>query len=419
MKSVISKFFLATFILAGTLMYAQQPAMQFFRPNDARGLNVFEAGKEDTVPFTGVKVRVGGDYAIQYQALSHENSSLADTLVELGSNVNLPTANLNLDVQLYDGVRLHIRTYLSSRHHAEAWVKGGYMRVDKLDFIKEGFAEDLMKVLSIRVGMDEYNYGDVHFRRSDNGRAIFNPFVGNYIMDAFSTEPFIEFTAQKDGWLGVFGVTNGRLNQSAKPGDDGMVIFGKAGYDKQLNDDLRVRLTGSFYSSTDESTRDYLYGGDRAGSRYYSVYEGINGGNRGDFSGRFNTGYGSQTAFQINPFVKFQGLEFFGVYENVSNGDDAVGGDFTQLGAELLYRFGKNENFYVGGRFNNVSGEQSDNAATQEIQRINAGAGWYMTKNIMIKAEYVTEERTGDGWLGGNYEGGAFDGAMLEAVISF
>ena len=34
----------------------------------------------------------------------------------------------------------------------------------------------------------EINYGDAHFRRSDNGNAIYNPFVGNYIMDAFTTE---------------------------------------------------------------------------------------------------------------------------------------------------------------------------------------------------------------------------------------
>ena len=40
----------------------------------------------------------------------------------------------------------------------------------------------------VRVGHMEINYGDAHFRRSDNGNAIYNPFVGNYIMDAFTTE---------------------------------------------------------------------------------------------------------------------------------------------------------------------------------------------------------------------------------------
>ena len=45
-----------------------------------------------------------------------------------------------------------------------------------------------MQIVTVRVGHFEINYGDAHFRRSDNGNAIYNPFVGNYIMDAFTTE---------------------------------------------------------------------------------------------------------------------------------------------------------------------------------------------------------------------------------------
>ncbi|MDV7392919.1 hypothetical protein RZS08_16230, partial [Arthrospira platensis SPKY1] len=121
---------------------------------------------------------------------------------------------MNLDVQLQDGVRMHLRTYLSSRHHTEAWVKGGHIQMDNLDFISEGFLSGLMKNARIRIGMDDINYGDSHFRRSDNARGIFNPFVGNYIMDSFTTEVFGEFTYLKDGFIGVLGVTNGKLNQS-------------------------------------------------------------------------------------------------------------------------------------------------------------------------------------------------------------
>ena len=259
----------------------------------------------------------------------------------------------------------------------------------------------------------EINYGDVHFRRSDNARAIFNPFVGNYIMDAFTTEPFAELTIQSSGFIGVLGATNGRLNQSVTSTDEGFVIFGKLGYDKQLNDDLRIRLTGSFYSSSDKSTRDYIYGGDRAGSRYYAVAEGSN------FSGRYNPRFSYLTSFQINPFVKFQGFEFFGVYEVANNGDDATGGGFTQLGAEALYRFGADEQWYLGGRYNSVSGEVNDNASTVEISRVNVGAGWFLTKNVLTKIEYVNQKYDGSGFDGTLYQGGEFDGIVIEAAISF
>src|SRR3970040_169615 len=104
-------------LVAGILVSAkaQERNLQYWRPNDQRGQNVYEASKEDTAAFDKMKVRIGGDFAIQFQSLNQSNSE--GNLVELGSDFNLPTANLNVDVQLLDGVRMHLRTYLSSRNH--------------------------------------------------------------------------------------------------------------------------------------------------------------------------------------------------------------------------------------------------------------------------------------------------------------
>ncbi len=413
--------FLALFLLSSVASFAQvdlRSPLQYRRDAGKKGINVFETSKADTVIFEGINVRVGGDFALQFQGLSHENSIVGDPLVDLASNFSLPTANLNLDVQLADGMRLHLRTYLSSRHHTESYVKGGYLQMDKLDFIKEGFLSELMEIATIRVGMDQINYGDAQFRRSDNAMTIYNPFVSNYIMDAFTTEPFFELTLQPSDFIFVAGVTNGRLNQSPVKGDDGMVIYSKVGWEKQMNDDLRLRLTGSLYSSSDKSTRDYIYGGDRAGGRYYSTLATVaNGGS--DFDPRFNPGFGYQTAIQFNPFVKFKGLEFFGVMEFVNNGNDAVGGSFTQVGLEGLYRFGMNEQWYFGGRYNNVSGEKSDLASTNEINRMNLGGGWFMTNNVLVKLEYVNQEYSGAGFTNSRFQDGKFNGVVLEAAISF
>lgn len=419
MKNLIRSLFtmvLTLFVAVGVM--AQSVTIDHYRPAGMEGLNVFEAPKTINTEFDGIRVLVGGDFAIQLQGLSQTNSG--DSLAELSNNFNLPTANLNIDVQLEKGVRLHMRTYMSSRHHVEGWVKGGYIQFDNLDFIQEGLAEEFMESFRIKVGMDDINYGDTHFRRTDNARAIYNPFVGNYLMDAFTTEPFMEFTYLKNGIIGVLGFTNGRLNQSPTPGDDGFVMYGKLGYDSQINDDLRVRLTGSFYNSNDEGTRDYLYNGDRAGARYYNVTTGS------DFAGRFVPGFaggrtpvanrGYLTAIQVNPFVKFQGLEFFGVFENVSNGD--ADGSYTQLGTELLYRLGENENFYLGGRFNSVKGEASGTAATQEVSRLNIGAGWFLTNNVLAKFEFVSQSYDA-GFDGTELQGAEFDGFMIEAVIGF
>src|SRR5680860_1688630 len=154
MKKPIRIILVALFSAISWMNYAQERSLQFIRPAGQDGVNVFESPKEDTVNFEGVKVHLGGAFAIQFQSLSNENRE--NNLTELGSDFNLPTANLDIDAQLYDGIRMHLRTYLSSRHHQEAWVKGGHIQIDKLDFVKPGFLEGLMESISIRIGLDEY-----------------------------------------------------------------------------------------------------------------------------------------------------------------------------------------------------------------------------------------------------------------------
>lgn len=400
---------------------AQNRDLDNYRQPDKRGVNVFESPKDTASTFDGVKVRVGGASTLQYQALDHENATGAEALIPIGNNFNLATANLDLDVALAKGVRMHLRTYLSSRHHPEPYVKGGYFQIDNLDFIKEGLLAETMKYVTINIGHMENNYGDAHFRRSDNAQAIYNPFVGNYIMDAFTTEVGAEVYFRKNGFISMIGATNGKLNQGANaPSATSPSVMAKLGYDKQLNTDLRFRITGSIYNSA-HSARTYLYGGDRAGSRYYFVMEPVGATSAGNYSsGLVTPGFTNKlTAIMVNPFVKYKGFEFFGLFETVSGRTFAETDrrNFTQLGADLLYRFGKDENLYVAGRYNSVSGELN---ATQDIdvQRVSLGAGWFMTKNILAKVEYVNQ--TYDGYApGSRFDGGKFSGFIAEAVISF
>ncbi|MBD3616096.1 MAG: hypothetical protein HUJ22_05935 [Gracilimonas sp.] len=428
MKS-LTKYFtmlLMTFIVgafATTLQAQERNNIQYYTPPTQAGLNVFEAPFTTDVEFDGVYVRIGGSNTLQFQGLSHEND--ANSLDDLESNFNLATSNLDFDVALAPGMRMHLRTYLSSQHHAEAWVKGGYLQIDSFDFIEEGFLSSLSDNIRIKVGHMENNYGDNHFRRSDNGAAILNPFVGNYIMDSFTTEVGAEVYYYTGDIFGMVGLTNGKLNQSTVEGavDTKPSFLAKLGYDSQVNDDLRIRLTGSMFRVS-QNASIYLYSGDRAGSRYYNVIE------PGNFrSGRFAPSFavssrapggpiaGEMTAIMINPFVKFQGLEFYGVFENTSgaidNGEDTR--SYTQLGAELLYRFGAGEDFYLGTRYNTVSGEEP-NGDEIDISRINIGGGWFMTENVMTKLEYVKQSYDG---FTGDYAGAEFSGIMLEAVISF
>jgi hypothetical protein len=363
----MKKIFLSLFLTATVLFLAgprfagaqteslhNPTGLQFWRPYDARGVNVFEHPREDTTIFTGVKVRIGGAFAQQFQALNHENTAtlvggeVVNPLVaEIGPGFNLATANLHFDAQFADGVRMNLITYLSSRNHPETWVKGGYFWIERLPFMNSPFLDQLMEHVTLRIGHFGINYGDAHFRRTDNAHAMHNPFVGNYIMDAFTTEIGGEVYVRSGGLLAMAGVTGGEIRGNVRDPDNRKPsLLGKLGYDTMVNPATRLRLTGSVYH-TAGSISNTLYGGDRAGSRYYDVMGG------GNFSGRVNPGMRDRiTAVQINPFVQFAGLELFGILERASGRahNEAENRVWNQYAGEALYRFGPQNQFYLGGR---------------------------------------------------------------------
>src|SRR5208337_431775 len=207
--------------------------------------------------FDTLTVKIGADFGIQYQNLyQYADSALAP----VGTGFNLPEANLIIDGYLARGIRVNMMDYLSTRHHDAGIVKGGFIQLDRLPFMHNDFLDKMMDNITIKVGDMELNYGDEHFRRTDNGRLVRNAFVGNYIMVAFTTAPAIEvFCKNKSGWLGLIGVTTGDVNQYLNQYNattktytpinaaNQLGIYGKIGFDKQLTPDLRIRLTLSGY----------------------------------------------------------------------------------------------------------------------------------------------------------------------------
>ena len=119
---------------------------------------------------------------------------------------------------------------MSSHHHNEFWVKGGYFQIDKVGFLNSELMDKLWKNLTLKVGHMEINYGDAHFRRNDGGNTMYNPFIENNIMDAFSTEIGGELYWQKSGWIAMIGITDGEIQGSVtKPNDRKPSIYGKLG----------------------------------------------------------------------------------------------------------------------------------------------------------------------------------------------
>jgi hypothetical protein len=405
----------------------------YWRPYDQNGINVFETSKaSDSITYDGLRIRVGAGFTQQFQGLKHSNINIPEgtnKLYPLTAGFNTSMANLNIDVQLAEGIRLNLVTYLSSRHHNEAWVKGGYIQIDKLPF-KGKFWDDVMKLATIKIGHMEINYGDAHFRRSDGGQTIYNPFIENYIVDAFATEIGGEIYLQKNGVFGMVGVTNGMIKGNVdsliatvqdKNIHKSPALYLKGGFDQQVNEKIRIRATASVYHNG-SSGGNTLFSGDRAGSNYFMVMEKAGSTYTGQaMSGRFSPGFSKKvTALQLNWFAKLSGLEAFITYEAAKGRTKTETDDrkMSQFAGDLIYRIGSAENLYVGARYNTVTVRPSGLANDVNINRYAIAGGWFLTKNILLKGELVNQKYKNFPTV--DYRnGGKFNGYVIEAVVGF
>jgi len=457
-------------LCTGFTAMAQDNSMQFYRPNNQHGLNVFETAKTDTVPFKGLKVKVTGNFELTFQALNQQNTakpltppgftSSINTLLPLVHAFQLPAANLGFDIQLADGVRMNLTSYLASRHHENTWVKGGYIQFDKLPFLHSGLIDNIMKSVTIDIGQVDVDYGDQHFRRTDGGNTIFNPFIENYIMDEFATELGAEFYYHHpSGFFLMGGITDGELDATIPAATTTLLqgtsvttqynvtdsatkmlnkydpaFLGKIGFDKQVNKDFRIRVSGSFYT-VNSAQSNSLFFGDRTGSHYFNVTESAAisayaaSANviavQNDYypwSGRLDPGFSEEVhTYMGNLFLKYKGLEFFGTIEDAHGRTitETTNRQATQYAADVIYRFPEDkQNFWVGFRYNTMTALLQGSTSNITVNRAAGSVGWFLTKNIMAKAEYVNQEYL-------NYSpynilnGAKFNGVCLEASIAF
>ncbi len=468
-----SYFSLCLFIIISGVVSAQDAGLQYFRSWDKKGINVFEPSKSDDQPeFSGFKFKIGASFTQDYQSLKHSNTPVyrpesADNAVNANllygtssedstsatlSGFNTAMANLYMDAQIADGMRLCVESYMSSRHHNEFWVKGGYIQIDKLPMF--GNPDWFRKYVRLKIGHFQPNYGDMQMRRTDGGNTMYNPFVENYILDAFTTEigGEVYIFPMKELML-MGGLTGGTIhgnidNPDSKPfypfdkTPRKPSLFGKIAYDRTMND-FRFRLSASYYKNSG-SPDQTLYFGDRAGSHYMMVMEPNRSGiynedgvldkvdqstyrNNKD-SGKFIPFFRSQvTSSMVNAFLNYKGIKNLGIesfltYETSKGRSWFEPGDaereVSQFAGELVLRFGMEQNCFLGFRYNSFTGRPLFTPTDAKINRTTISAGWFPLSCMMIKAEYVTQEYKDFSAFDYRHDG-KFDGFVLQATVGF
>jgi hypothetical protein len=149
-------------------------------------------------------------------------------------------------------------------------------------------------------------------------------------------------------------------------------------------------------------------------------------------SGRVNPGFSKKVeAIQLNGFAKAYGMELFGTYEVAKGRTKAEIAErkASQYAIDAIYRLGKAENLFVGIRYNSLDYRPANVAAAGtapaityvqdvKVNRLAFGAGWFLTKNVLLKGEYV-KQKFNDLPATDYRNGGEFKGYVIQAVVGF
>jgi len=366
--------------------------------------------------------------------------------VPIESGLILPTANFDINAKVMSGFNVKLQTMLASHHHNDTYVKGGYATIDNLDFVAPGFLADVMKNTTIKIGVNDINYGDDQYRRTDNANVMRNPFINNMAVEGYLQGTHLEvlYRVPTLSSFAMVGITNGQANPqdvaetnySATAGtadSNRYGLYAKLGFDQQINDDLRFRITESVYF-IEGANRNDLYSSDKAGNVATNVF----GTGASDsmsigwnaMSGYIKTSaapgvYASKSAADVlasktNLFTRYMDTEFYAMYE-IADGADFYDKSMkmNHYAFDVVQRF-NNDKFWLAARYENAVVKYADafnDFGDAELTQWQVGAGWFLSKNAVAKLEYIDQKREKFSiYQNGNAE---LKGFMVNASLSF
>ena len=409
--------------------------------------------EKDTSAFKGKpEVSFSTDLSFYYQGLSQNYTGTTangttytdPTKSAIESGLILPTANFDIDAKVMSGFNVKLQTMLASHHHNDTYVKGGYATIDNLDFVAPGFLSGIMKDTTIKIGVNDIDYGDDHYRRTDNANVMRNPFISNMAVEGYLQGTHLEvlYRIPAISSFVVMGVTNGQANpqdvakteydaDAGTASSNRYALYGKFGFDHQYNDDLRFRATESIYSINGANRQD-LYESDKAGDVITSVFgagssDAISSGWQA-MSGYIQTPGGTYVlkqaadilASKTNLFLKYKDTEVYGMFETVDGADVYDKSmKMNHYAIDLVQRF-YNDKFWAAARYENAVVKYADafnDFGDAELTQYQATLGWFLSKNAVAKLEYIKQERE----KFSIYKDGKadFDGFMINASLSF
>ena len=297
------------------------------------------------------------------------------------------------------------------------------------------WAKTIFDTIDIKAGQFELDFGDAHYRRSLNAAVQRNPLIGNYVIDPRDTEIGVEVSSDEGrfpiNWL--VGVGSGSDTEDFQK-NHGPSLHGKLwGYPLE-----HLRASSSIYwvdqakTPSGSSSRTNLFRANRSGGPYAGILDNSSApGEVFPVSGKRVFATQFDTTWEGDP------VELYGHIGWVQDGDTNGNLSGSPRTSWLYYATEGSYHFtprlYGALRYSGAAAQRLVSSASSSldvgsdglVHRLQLGGGYWLTKAVLLKAEYVYQLYSGFSSEGSQVSGvdvwrnPHFQGMITEASFAF
>ncbi len=294
-------------------------------------------------------------------------------------------------------------------------------------------AKTIFDAIDIKAGQFELDFGDAHYRRSLNAAVQRNPLIGNYVVDPRDTEIGIEVSSDEGrfpvNWLLGFG--------SGSDTEDFQKNHGPSLHAKLWGHPLeKLRTSSSIYwvdqAKTPTSSRTNLFRANRSGGPYAGILDGSSApGEVQPTSGKRVFATQFDATWEGDPLEVYGNIGCVPDSDNNGNLSGSPRTSWLYYAAEGSYHF--TPRLYTALRYSGAAAQRLVSSANSGldvgsdglVHRLQLGGGYWLTKTVLLKAEYVYPLFSGV-ISGGSQVSGVdvwgnphFNGVITEASFAF
>lgn len=408
-------------------LFAARTERDYFSPFDIMNPAHIRADMPMQIgSFRDMNLYMGLQTVGRYQALQQQNAYIKG-VKQAGVDPGFqdPFANLSFLAQIPGKLDVYFDTYVASRPHASTmYGHEGYMLFKQLPApFDSGPAAEVFNYVNVKVGAFDIDFGDDNYRRSNNARVQRNPLIDNPLVDPNVEEIGGEVYSVKGPIYWLFGVASGTTTEHFDYGGAQPSFHAKLwAYPLPA---LRTSVSAYHVDLSESADTSYLYANGRSGGAFAAVLGG------GDNPGQILPQAGKDvTAVQGDLTWNQWPIE---LYANVGWSQDSdINGAKPGTPAERwIYAtvepvYHITPAAYVAGRYSYAQAQSVNGVGSHGwVDRAEIGGGYWITNNILGKAEYVYEQYHGfsgaDGVVSGvdGFRSPRFSGLVVEVSFCF